>query len=134
MRRAFRHVLVWAVAVALVGGGAAWQPCASLQRADATAGIDHGAHAVSHHATTAASHDHNGTHHDHGAPSAPVAPTIDDHACMKCCAMCTMATLVPLAGAAAVPFAISSAVIYRPSRTPPYNAIAVDPGIPKRIG
>jgi hypothetical protein len=48
--------------------------------------------------------------------------------------MCTMATLVPLAGAAAVPFAISSAVIYRPSRTPPDNAIAVDPGIPKSIG
>jgi hypothetical protein len=133
MRRIFRHILVWAVAVALVSGGAAWQPCASLQRANATAGMEHGAHALSHHVTAVASQDHHGMHHEHGAPPAPVAPTADDHACMKCCAMCTMATLVSLAGAAAVPFTISSPVAWRPSQTPPDNNIAVDPGIPKRI-
>jgi len=134
MRRVLRHILVCAIAVALVGGGAAWRPCASLQRAAGTAAMDHGAHAPSHHATTAASHDHNSMHHDHGAPPVPVAPTADDHACMKCCAMCTMATLVPLAGTATVPFRISSPVAWRPSQMPPDNDIAVDPGIPKRIG
>jgi len=125
-------MLVWAVAVALVAGGAAWQPC--LQLANAAAGPDH--RAPSHHVQTAAMapHDHHAMRHDHGAPPPPVSPSADDHACMKCCAMCTMATLVPFAPAAAVPFTISSPVVYRPSQTPPDNAIAVDPGIPKRIG
>jgi hypothetical protein len=126
-------MLVWAVAVALVASGAAWQPCASVQRTTSS-GMDRGARVVSRHVTAVASHDHHVMHHDHGAPPAPVAPTADDHACMKCCAMCTMATLVPLADAAVVPFTISSPVIYRPSQTPPDNDIAVDPGIPKRIG
>jgi hypothetical protein len=130
MRRIFRHILVWAVAVALVAGGAAWQPC--LQLANAAAGPDH--RASSHHNPTAAvtPHDHHAIHHDHGAPPPP--PTADDHACMKCCAMCAMATIVPLAAAAAVPFTMSSPVAYRPSRTLPDNTVAVDPGIPKRIG
>jgi hypothetical protein len=133
MRRIFRHILVWAVAVALVAGGAAWQPC--LQLANAAAGPDH--RASSHHGkpTAMAAHDHHAIHHDHGAPPpTPVTPTADDHACMKCCAMCAMATIVPLAAAAAVPFTMSSPVAYRPSRTLPDNTVAVDPGIPKRIG
>jgi len=129
MRRLVRHILVWAVAVALVAGGAAWQPC--LQLANAAAGPDH--RAPGHHGqtTAVASHDRHAMHHDQGAPPPPVTPTSDDHACMKCCAMCTMATIVPLAAAAAVPFTMSSPVAYRPSQTPPDNTIAVDPGIPK---
>jgi hypothetical protein len=128
MRRIFRQMLVWATAVALIASGAAWQPC--LQLANADPGPDH--RASSHHgqAAAAALHDHHGMHHDHGIAPAPVAPTANDHACMKCCATCTMATIVPLAAAATVPLTMSWPVAYRPSRTPPDNTIAVDPGIP----
>lgn len=127
MRGVGRLVLVWTIAVALVGSAAAWRQCPELQAAAA-------AHASSQHvhAADTGAHDHHAMHHGHPADGAPAAPKAH-HDCMKCCAMCMVAGALPPSAVEIAGPAVSAAAFRSGHQHWSGNTIAVDPGIPKRI-
>jgi hypothetical protein len=134
MRRIVRHVMVFALALALVANAAAWRQCAALQIATANrANIEHVSHGAHHHAGPAGhgENDHHAMHHRHAVDD-PATPAADDHDCMKCCTMCTMANVSASANAVTVTFTVSTHVFPASEDVRSGNMIAVDPGIPKR--
>jgi len=136
MRRMVRHVMVFALALALVASTAAWRQCAALHGTAADAAkTEHVAHAAHHHAD-AAGHgesDRHAMHHQHAADD-PAPPAADDHGSMKCCAMCTVASAAVAATAITVTLTVSAHIFLGSQDLRSGNLIAVDPGIPKRIG
>jgi hypothetical protein len=135
MPSAFRHILAFTVAFALVASAAAWRQCTGLQlaAAAAAASVDHSSHAMAYHAAAAGhgEHDHHQMHHNTADDPAP--PAADDHGCMKCCAMCTVANALLPAVNATVIFTVSVHVFSRDHETWFGNIVAVDPRIPKPI-
>jgi hypothetical protein len=53
---------------------------------------------------------------------------------MKCCTMCTVASAAATAAATTVTFTVSAHIFVGSEDMRSGNLIAVDPGIPKRIG
>jgi hypothetical protein len=125
MRGIARLVLVWTIAVALVGSAAAWRQCPELQAAAAAV-----ARGPSHvHATDIGAHDHHAMHHEHPATGAPAA----HHDCIKCCAMCMVAGALAPSASETIVLTVLSILFGAGDQDWSGNTVAVDPGIPKRI-
>jgi hypothetical protein len=136
MRRIFRHALILTLALALVANAAAWRQCAALQIATADlANIEHASHGAHHHANPVghSENDHHAMRHQHAVDD-PATPAADDHGCMKCCTMCMVANVLTTADAMTVTFTISTHVFRGDEDMRSGSTIAVDPGIPKRMG
>jgi len=132
----FHNALALTLAFALVASAAAWRQCTALQLAAASAAnAEHATHQIRHHVGVAdhGQHDHHAMHHQ-PAPDDAGTPATDDHGCMKCCTMCTVASAMTPTANASVSFSASAPVFFQKHESWSGRVLAIDPGIPKRIG
>ena len=128
MRRFIRCAFAGLLAVALVASGSvlgyASRAAAHTHHVDAMAASTEDAHAHHHHAQHAA---------DPAAADDATQPS-HDHASTTCCSMCVVASPLPPAAGSIVRLQVSQ-TLYASERTFGVAlTLAVDPGIPKRIG
>ena len=121
MRRIFRCALVALLALALTASGSV---------------LGFASHAAAHGMATYASHDavSHDVHaqHHHGAPQDEAPP--QDYVSKTCCSMCTVTSPLPPFVTSAVQFETSPAEYAARVACGIAVKLAVDPGIPKRIG